>query len=74
MFQGTDPRILRGPQSRSWSWPLLYFSHDESRLYNISTAPAAPAPTPGLRLSSSEPPAAEGAAAQAARAAGALGY
>lgn len=49
MFQGTDPRILWGPQSRSWSRPLLYFSHDESRLYNVSTAPAAPASTPGLR-------------------------
>lgn len=37
MFQRTDPRILRGPQSRSWSWPLLYLSHDESRLYTVST-------------------------------------
>lgn len=34
MFQGTDPWILWGPQSRSWSWLLLYFSHDE-RSYNI---------------------------------------
>ena len=37
MFQRTDPRILRGPQSRSWSWPLLYLSHDESRLQTVST-------------------------------------
>lgn len=49
MLQGTDPRILRGPQSRSWSWPLLYFSHDGGRLFRISTAPTAPASTPGLR-------------------------
>ena len=37
MFQRTDPRILRSPQSWSWSWPLLYLSHDESRLYTVST-------------------------------------
>lgn len=35
MFQSTDPRILRGPKSRPRSWPLLNFSHDDSRLYNI---------------------------------------
>lgn len=39
MLQGTDPRILRGPQSRSWSWPLLYFSHDGGRLFRICRKP-----------------------------------